>query len=215
MSFSLALALCCASAYAATPGVAIDTPDVQIGDWEQSMDGWGSWLGTDSYSSTVGVTSGSYSLRHDKGALGWNTILGVAVDPDAFFGNSQFSIDASILGSEWGQHWHELQLIVNSEAGCHQEDTLMPLQAVNETPTTYTWDYSWLDGVIMASPGWLELVIVGNDGLWGTDIDPPATGVYYFDNAWLSGGPIAPEIPEPTTIALLGLGGVALLRKRR
>ena len=90
----LVLALCCASANAATPGVAIDTPDVQIGDWEQSMDGWSSWLGTDSFS-TIGVTSGSWSLRHNKGALGWNPMLAVAVDPDAFFGNSVFSIDAA------------------------------------------------------------------------------------------------------------------------
>jgi hypothetical protein len=106
-------------------------------------------------------------------------------------------------------------LIVNSEAGWHQNEAAMPLQAVTTAPTTYTWDYSWLDGVIMANPGWLEVVIVGNDGLWGTDIDPPATGVYYLDNAWLSGAPIAPEIPEPATAALLGLGVMALLRRRR
>lgn len=67
---------------------------------------------------------------------------------------------------------------------------------------TFTFDYSALKSQISANPGYLQLGIVTNNG-GGAPLE------FYFDNFQVN------LVPEPASLAALGLGGVALAKRRR
>lgn len=71
---------------------------------------------------------------------------------------------------------------------------------------TVTLDYSdvLLDPSLPANPGWVELIFAFNNGGGAPDH-------WYMNDVKLHGGPV----PEPTSLALLGLGSAALLIARR
>ncbi len=69
---------------------------------------------------------------------------------------------------------------------------------------SYSFNYDAVKAQITANPSFLQFAIQTNNG----GGSPPD---FYFDNFTLSANPA----PEPTSCALLGIGAVALLRRRR
>jgi len=227
----------CSYALALPPIVHDDTDDVVISSFEGTMDGW-VVQGTGNSATlggTYGATDGFYSLALSTPNSWWNEAMYIDLGAieggsDAVFGNNTLSFDISWSAAENtgpGQGWAQnplIKLLVNpSNFGVNglnwwQSDA----QGINTGGYDYTYNgyvgndgsatlsynYQTMTGGFMNSTSTtlkfiLEFVHVIGDA-----------SVFHIDNVRLS-GPGYVEVPEPMTIALLGLGSVALLRRRK
>ena len=215
--------------------------DAQIGDWEMSMDGWESWNPHNIISySTVGVTSGSYSLRVDSNKPSSNYWYSTELNykfigeearneffDSWFFG---FYIDVTTLASEWLPNTNagwvygtDIQLIIN--AGDNEGNTMWSTAqtystqwdpSVADFSSTFNFNYANQINTLRSwgldqdpTKGWIEFVLLMRYPTFESPPDGTGDGgVYYLDNAWL-------WVPEPTSIALLALGTLALFRKKK
>jgi hypothetical protein len=221
--FCLVLTLTMASAaYAGLPLV--------IGDWENgSTDGWENVTPVDHNQvdppwPTLGTGSGqinpppgwSNAVKLDLKGLGYTAEFSAAID---------IHMDVKMVASEWAD-WFAAggwvnavdAIIMNSEnGGWVQYDTpsWWPNTGPKPAPPPYyhDWDgtadevfhYDWEFDALGVDPGgWCEIFIATNYD--GAPEETPY-GSFYIDNVVLT--------PEPTTIALLGLGGLSLLRRKR
>ncbi len=190
--------------------------DVVIGDFEGAAEtGWGQWISNsvqpfvDISISNEAATSGSYSAKVDK--AGWAQTLaysaGTAGTIADFEANSVIEFDL-IFAETTESGWAEMfDLALNSQYGGFSSITTSPAQVGwgdgggGAQTVHVALDYSairqtWIDN---GSPGWVELIFAFND-----DGNHP---VKYVDNVTLT--------PEPASLALLGLGGLALASRRR
>lgn len=194
---------------------------VQLAMWDTGMDGWklaSDWGGTATLTpgATVGVTQGTGSLKADDGAgaTGWHWqqmfatwdsgLLFTAADIQA---NNMIEFDVTRLVSDWGagNQWSvvtEINLQLQYEGDIWQTVQYENLGNWDGTDnvTHVVVDYT---AQKLALPIWNVQMAMGTNS-WGS---APTNAITYWDNVKAT--------PEPTTIVLLGMGGLALLRKKR
>jgi hypothetical protein len=193
-----------------------------IGNWETGYDGWGNWNGSAVVAPTnftvpnaIGVTLGTSSLAVVQ--PGWGQVLALNLTYDQrvdLKNNNKFSIDFSVAAGTGGGRLQVAEAVLNAEG---RGWSAMTITNNTANPTNNYFDF-WggspartmtisgsYDPAVFGSgsgagiPGYAQIVIAlnGNGG----------SMPFYFDKAVLT--------PEPATMALLGLGGLALIRRKR
>lgn len=196
---------------------------VVIGNWESGENAWeiapGAPDGTAMEIVSTGATLGDSALKVDVPTGGWqkairfNVIAGDVVDE--FMANDTFSVDVTRLPEDWlgdpADGHSGLHFVVNAGGdgwpggNVWHQSGYEGWWKYDQGAKTQTVEFNYAEGRDKVQPdalGWLELWLITNyDGGYSDG------GVHYFDNVQLT--------PEPATIALLGLGGLALIRRRK
>ena len=175
---------------------------LDVPGWTQvGGEGAGVWHVTDADFTPVIAPEGQNVLYTENAASG--VANGVAqVLTKTFAASTDYTLTASV-GNSWNYYWsgYSVQLLAGGTVIAEDKDSLWPdymLWATSTVPYTYDSAHSGLVG----QPLEIRLLNLGID----VDGRPGETVGVEFDNVVL--------IPEPATLALLGLGALMLKRTR-
>ena len=177
-----------------------------ISGWNGTLDGWAPNDATVTLanSATTGVTEGSGSLQVVRTTTGWNNTMqlidaGGLAAFSQFPGNTQLSLDVTASSTDVPGGWLNVTFAIQGGSLGWTQSSDMAV-SLDGAPHTYTWDYSAV--ALPTSPTWWQVIIATNYG--------GANFTIYEDNLRTSGA----VVPEPASLGLLGLGALALLRRR-
>jgi hypothetical protein len=190
---------------------------VVIGNWETTAsDGW-TITGSPTFTPhvTPGHTLGDYaaSIKPASGSYAW-VLVGATYNAGSLYtaadwmANNTLTFDVTRLTSEWTATSNQYsRMHVAMTTNLVGQTTITPSAGVvywtglNSNVMTATVDYSAYKAAQSGTPSWIKIILGTQASGWST------MGNYYIDNVRLT--------PEPATMALFGLGGLALLRRRR
>jgi hypothetical protein len=177
---------------------------VVIGDFEGSLDGWVMESGAVGTVSTEFPTSGSNSLQVVF-PNNWISVMKKSITSYATADLETISFDVTTRNdnSQIPAWWLHTNIIINSDVtGWKDSGNLYSSVPWSPRTDTITWTVPQaIRDLLAGGAGWCDVLIVTNTGSTG--------GTMWIDNVQLG------IVPEPATMSLLGLGALALLKRRK